>query len=205
MHPKLHTVLEDEVERLDRVLLANAVHSPDTLLDLHWIPRKVVIDDDVGELQIQTFAACVRGHQDAGFLRKLAQDTPPHLKVHRPVEADHCEAVLLKKIPEHILRRNELRENEVLQLGVVLISLVLVEDVEQGFGPCVRSLRPTTVGQFEQQFDFLFFVLKSSQPGRQKFFQLLLAVLFGQIVVSRFLIRGIEVGGLQRFEAAFHR
>ena len=74
------------------------------------------------------------------FSAKLPLDSPPLFQVHRPVEADDREAVLLQKVPQHVLRRNELGEDQVLQLRVVLFPLVLVEDVEQGLGPCVRSL-----------------------------------------------------------------
>ncbi len=84
-----------------------------------------------------------------------------------------------------LLRRHELGEDQVLQLRVVLVPLVLVEDVEQRLGPCVRPLGLTAAGQIEQQLHLFLLVLKSSQPGRQQFFQLLLAVLFVEVGFGR--------------------
>jgi len=181
------------------------VHPPDALLDPHRVPGQVVVDDDVGELQVQTFPTGVGRDEDAGLLCELPLHPPPLLQVHRPVEAHDREAVLLQEVPQHVLRRHELGEDQVLQLRVVLIPLVLVEDAEQRLGPCVRPLGLTAAGQFEQQLDLLLLVLKASQANRQQFFQLLLAVLLLDVVFGRLLVRGRQVRGLQRFEAAFHR
>jgi len=181
------------------------VHPPDALLDPHRVPGQVVVDDDVGELQVQTFPTGVGRDEDAGLLCELPLHPPPLLQVHRPVEAHDREAVLLQEVPQHVLRRHELGEDQVLQLRVVLIPLVLVEDAEQRLGPCVRPLGLTAAGQFEQQLDLLLLVLKASQANRQQFFQLLLAVLLLDVVFGRLLVRGRQVRGLQGFEAALHR
>ena len=75
--PQLHAVLEDEVERLHRVLLADAVHTTDPLFDPHRVPRQVVVDHDVGELEVQALATGVRRDQDAGLLGEALLDPPP--------------------------------------------------------------------------------------------------------------------------------
>ena len=49
--------LDVEVENSDRMLLADAVNAPDPLLDAHWIPRQIVVNQDVSELEIATFSA----------------------------------------------------------------------------------------------------------------------------------------------------
>ena len=165
LHPQFHAVLEDQVERLHRELLADAVHTPDPLLDPHRIPRQIVVDDDVGELQVQTFATGIGRNENAGLLCELPLDSPPLLQVHRAVEANDREAVLLQELPQHVLRRHELGEDQVLQLRVVLLPLVLVQDVEQGFGSCVRPLGLTATCQIEQQPHFLFLVLLARPAG----------------------------------------
>ena len=38
LHPQFHAVLEDQVERLHRELLADTIHTPDALLDPHRVP-----------------------------------------------------------------------------------------------------------------------------------------------------------------------
>ena len=147
----------------------------------HRIPRQIVVDDDVGELQVQTFATGIGRDENSGLLCELPLDSPPLFQVHRTVEADDREAVLLQEVPQHVLRRDELGEDQVLQLRVVLVPLVLVQDVEQGLGPCVRPLRLTAAGQIEQQPHFFLLVLQSGQPDRQQFVQLFLAVLLVQV------------------------
>ena len=54
LHPQFHAVLEDQVECLHRMLLTDTVHTPDALFNPHRIPGQIVVDDDVGELQVQT-------------------------------------------------------------------------------------------------------------------------------------------------------
>src|SRR4051812_1854053 len=46
------------------MLLANAVYATDTLLDLHRIPWKVIVDEDVTELQVAPFAASLSANEN---------------------------------------------------------------------------------------------------------------------------------------------
>ena len=151
---------------------------------LHRVPGQVVVDDDVGELQVQTFATGVGRNKNSSLLCELPLDPPPFFHVHRTVKADDREAMLLQEVPKHVLRRHEFGEDQVLQLRVVLVPLILIQDVEQGFGPCVRPLRLTAPGQIEQQPHFLLLVFQSGQAGSQQFVQLLLAILLLDVVFS---------------------
>ena len=44
--------------------LTDAVDVPDALLELHRIPGQVIIDQQVGDLQIQSLGGGVRAQQD---------------------------------------------------------------------------------------------------------------------------------------------
>jgi hypothetical protein len=61
------------------VLLPDAIDTADPLLDLHRVPREVVVHDHVAELEVQTFAACIGGDHDLCVGRKAALCLPPFL------------------------------------------------------------------------------------------------------------------------------
>ncbi len=55
---------DSEIEDRHRVLLTDAVDSTDALLDPHRVPRQVVVDQDVAELEVPALAAGLGGDQD---------------------------------------------------------------------------------------------------------------------------------------------
>ena len=81
------------------MLLADPVHPPDPLLDPHRVPGQVVVHDDVCELEVQAFATGIGGNKDAGLFGELPLDPPPLVQVHRAVQADDREPVLLPGVP----------------------------------------------------------------------------------------------------------
>jgi hypothetical protein len=62
--------------------LSDAVDSADSLFDLHWIPREIVIDQQIGGLEVQAFGGRIRTNQDIDLspqepvLNFLSIDTP---------------------------------------------------------------------------------------------------------------------------------
>ena len=61
-------VFGDEVPHVADLALANAVYSPEALLDAVRVPRQVVVDDEVGALQVDAFAGGVGGDKDQAVL-----------------------------------------------------------------------------------------------------------------------------------------
>ena len=63
-----HTLLDgagdEKIEDRSPVLLADAVDPADALLDLHRVPRQVVVDQDVAELEVSALAAGLGRDED---------------------------------------------------------------------------------------------------------------------------------------------
>ncbi len=47
--------------------LSDAVNTPDSLLHLHGIPREVIVDYEIGGLEIDAFGSRIRTHQNIDF------------------------------------------------------------------------------------------------------------------------------------------
>jgi len=52
LHPAFDAVSKDEVDRLHRLGLSDAIHAADALLNPHRVPGQVVVDDDTAKLKI---------------------------------------------------------------------------------------------------------------------------------------------------------
>ena len=66
----LDRVLGDEANNMDAIrCLTKSIDATDALLNLHRIPRQVVVDQHPGELKIDTFAADLGRDQNGGAIR----------------------------------------------------------------------------------------------------------------------------------------
>lgn len=93
------------------------------LLQLHWIPRQVEIYDHVAELKVQTFATRIGRNKDLRIAREPALDVPALIEVHGAIQANDTEATAFEILRQHCLSRNEFREDQDFEAGVVLIPL----------------------------------------------------------------------------------
>src|SRR5262249_31259638 len=146
---------EREVEGANDVLLANAVDATNPLLQLHRVPREVVIHDNVAELQVQTFAASIGRDEHLGLIGKTPLDVPALLQIQRPVEAHHGKASPLQKVGEHGLSWNEFGKDKDLESRIVLLALLPLHAVEQRLSLDVWATGFATARRREQQFDLL--------------------------------------------------
>src|SRR5437016_147596 len=64
--------LIEEVINLHDLVLAIAIDAANALLDTHRIPRQIVVDADMAELEIDSFAAGFRRYEKAN-LRMIAE------------------------------------------------------------------------------------------------------------------------------------
>ena len=55
--------VRDQVPKMARPALADPVNSPEALLNAVRVPRQVVVDHHVGDLQIDALAGGIGGHQ----------------------------------------------------------------------------------------------------------------------------------------------
>ena len=72
--------------------MAAAVDATNALLDAHWVPRKVVIDDAVAELVIETFTADLRKQKDVDCLGVFTLELEA---------APHVDPLLVRDVPMH--------------------------------------------------------------------------------------------------------
>src|SRR4051812_23895233 len=106
-----------EVEDRNWMFLANSVDSTDALLDLHRIPREVVIHDDVTELEVASFSAGLGADE---YLRPLASSEAFHgcvLLGGRLLPVEHLDLGEVGELSrQHVLRFAEFREDEHLRI-----------------------------------------------------------------------------------------
>ena len=71
-------VARDEVDDGDVALLAVAMAAPDALLDALRVPRQVVVDDRLAELEVQPLRAGLGADEDLRARAELVHERQPH-------------------------------------------------------------------------------------------------------------------------------
>ena len=66
-------------------LLTNTINTTTSLLDFHWVPRKVIVDDNIGKLQVQTFATGICRNENTGTGLKLLHGSISFVNAHAAV------------------------------------------------------------------------------------------------------------------------
>ena len=71
--------------------LADAVNTAEPLFDPVWVPRQVVVDHQVGALEVDAFAGGVRGQKDLHFwvVFERLLGLHPILAAHAAMDHDH--------------------------------------------------------------------------------------------------------------------
>ncbi|MNR48408.1 hypothetical protein D3C85_1676460 [compost metagenome] len=59
-HTVFDRIFQYEVDGAHHMVLTDTVDAANTLFNPHRVPRQIEVDDDVAELQVQTFAAGIR-------------------------------------------------------------------------------------------------------------------------------------------------
>ena len=118
----------NEVEDVDFAVLADAVDSPHPLLEAVWVPRYVVVDHQVTELEVHALACGVGRDAD---LRLLVEDPAALLAIHRVVAAmDRHDSITPRgeRAIQMLERVTVLREDQELPAALgQLLELGLVE------------------------------------------------------------------------------
>ena len=123
----------------DNVLLSDAVHPANALLDPHRVPRHVEVDDDVAELQVQTFTTGIRRNQHAHIFENTCCCPRARLQVHAAVERRHRETTALQVVGQHRLRRHELGEDQHLQRRVAFLLAAACRSAPAVPQPCIGA------------------------------------------------------------------
>ena len=71
-------VPSNEIDHGDIALLAVPMAAPDALLDALRIPRQIVVDNGLAELQVQPFCAGLRANKDLRTRAELVHESKPH-------------------------------------------------------------------------------------------------------------------------------
>jgi hypothetical protein len=84
--------LGHEVPEMTDLLLANAVDAPETLFETVRIPRQVVIDHEIGVLEVHAFTGSIGGEEDTGVGVGTEQGLPfaAFVAVRAAVNCDDC-------------------------------------------------------------------------------------------------------------------
>ena len=86
MNAALDRAVDHEVVNDDIPGLSDAVHAAAALLDAHGVPRHVVVDHDVGELQVQALAASIGRYEHVRLGAELLGDGVALVDAHAAVE-----------------------------------------------------------------------------------------------------------------------
>ena len=139
--------------------LADAVNAPEALLQPGRVPRKVVVDHEVGALQVDALASGVGGHQDQHLLvlHKRLLDMAPIPAPQPTVNGDHGFGATQQgtdtvgQVVERIAVFAENDELASLAIGVKHLGLVLKQAGE--LGPF--AVLPATADALGQRFQLL--------------------------------------------------
>ena len=153
--------------------LAETIDSADPLLDSHWIPRKVIVDDDAGKLEINSFATDFGRQQDVDVPCVSEARNSLVLVRHPAVQQDRADAILLQSLIQIVQGGPKIGEHH------HFFSVVLVE---QGFHSTTQLLVLAIVlPQFVETSQFS---CASNQFGAKRALQLV-RILTGRVVVLR--------------------
>src|SRR5690606_14244355 len=111
--------------------LANPIKSADPLLNHHRIPWKVVIDHDVGELEVAPLATGFRRNHDLGRVSELADRPLLLLQVDCSVKTDNSIPSRVEHLMQKPLGLNKASEDKAL-LGGILLERGINEPCQQG-------------------------------------------------------------------------
>ena len=80
-----------QIPKVAHLTLANAVDAAKALLHAVWVPGQVVVDHEVGVLQVHALARCVGGqqHQHVGVVAERLLHFAPVIAVDAAVDGDH--------------------------------------------------------------------------------------------------------------------
>ena len=83
----LYRFAHNEVVNMYIPLLTNTINTTTSLLNLHWVPRKVIVDDNIGKhkLQVQTFATGICRNKNTGTGLKLLHGSISLVNAHATV------------------------------------------------------------------------------------------------------------------------
>ena len=138
----------------DIARLADSVDASDALLDPRGAPRKVVVDDDMRELEIDAFPASVGGDQHPSVRPELLLCITPLGDGHRSVDGDSADACTVEEVEQHLLRGDELGEDDGLRRRVSLSASDLAEQLEQVARLGVDARRHRLPSEINQKLDF---------------------------------------------------
>src|SRR5690606_3370437 len=102
--------------------------------------------------------------------------SPALVHVHGPVQRRYGIAPVPQELQKHLLGGHELREDQDLQLGIVLLALELVDEIQERARLRVRTTELTAPGRGEEQLDFGSFVSEALEARLEHGFELLVAL-----------------------------
>ena len=85
-------VLRDEIPQMADFGLTNAMDAPKPLLQAVWIPRQVVVDHQMGALEVDAFAGRIvrHHHHDVRVMHERFDGPAPILPSDTSMDDDHC-------------------------------------------------------------------------------------------------------------------
>ena len=99
----INTIVCQHIIGLHLILLSDTVHTTDSLFQSHWVPRKVVIDDDMAELHVQRFSSRICCHQHISFIAEMNQSVVAFFHRHGAIDLLTFQALFFQYTNQEIL------------------------------------------------------------------------------------------------------
>ena len=181
--------LQNEIINLHIIRLADTVSTTDALFDLHGVPRQVIVDDNVGTLQVQTFATSVRRDQHLLISTELLQGGIAFLQRHTAVDQRGGDSVIFHQLLDRFLGGYKLCKQD--DLSTRLMALDLSQQIQQRFLLGITTFQTGLLCQGEQRGQLLDLILDTRRQQHKSILQGFFCVTFHQfsIVAGMQLIR----------------
>ena len=99
--------------------LPDTVSSSTSLLNLHGIPWKIVIDDNIGKLQVQAFSTGISRDKYVSAISEILESKIPFVDCHTAIEGRYSVPVTCKDALKVLLSGNELSKDDYLLIAVL--------------------------------------------------------------------------------------
>ena len=108
----INTIVCQHIVGLHLILLPDTIHTTDSLFQSHWVPRKIVIDDDMAKLHVQRLSCRICCHQHISFIAEMNQSVVAFFHRHGAIDLLTFQALFIQYTNQEILCLSELCKHQ---------------------------------------------------------------------------------------------
>ena len=170
----------NEVINMYISLLTNTINTTTPLLDFHWVPRKVIVDDNIGKLQVQTFATGICRNKNTGTGLKLLHGSISLVNAHATVQNRYRISSIHKQLLQISLRSNKFCKNN--DLLCTILTQNSINLIQQRLYFCILILELCLFCKRDDLLQLLDFQLHIQRNRFKSILNTILDVQFVQVL-----------------------